>query len=291
MNFFFIAEFLAVMTAIGFATGDVVARLALRHASPFMGAFMTSVIGFLLFGSVLWAVGPGAPVNLTGIGWFLLAGLAQPAFGFITLMKAFERVGVARTAAIMGTSPLFGVSIAVLFLGERPGLSVAAGTALIVFGVILLSLEEGTKGAMKWKDMGYPFLTALLFGLVPVLRKSGLNHIPSPLFGMTVASFSGLIILTACARMFPAGRGFTKDKRGIRLYAASGAIHAVFVFVYFLALERGTVSVVIPLLFTYPLFILPMVHFVLRTLERISLRLVLGAGLIVSGAIAITGFR
>ena len=51
------------------------------------------------------------------------------------------------------------------------------------------------------------------------------------------------------------------------------------------------VSVVIPLLFTYPLLILPMVHFVLRTLERISLRLVLGSGLIVAGAIAITGFR
>lgn len=47
------------------------------------------------------------------------------------------------------------------------------------------------------------------------------------------------------------------------------------------------VSVVIPLQFTYPLLILPMVHFVLRTLERISLRLVL----IVAGAIAITGFR
>ena len=153
MNFF-LAEFLAVLTTTGFATGDVVARLALRHVSPFMGAFMTSVIGFLLFGSILWSVGPGVPVNLTGIGWFLLAGLIQPAFGFIVLMKAFERVGVARTAAIMGTSPLFGVSIAVLFLGERLGLSVAMGTVLIVLGVILLSLEEGTEGAMRWKAMG-----------------------------------------------------------------------------------------------------------------------------------------
>ena len=151
------------------------------------------------------------PVNLTEIGWFLLAGLVQPAFGFIMLMKAFERVGVARTAAIMGTSPLFGVSIAVLFLGERPSLSVAVGTVLIALGVILLSLEEGTEGAMRWKAMSYPFLTALMFGLVPVLRKFGLNHIPSPLFGMTVASFSELISLTACARMFPAGRRFTRD--------------------------------------------------------------------------------
>lgn len=291
MNFFFVAEFLAVMTAIGIASGDVVARLALRHASPFMGAFMTASVGLILFGGVLSVVGPKASINMAGIGWFLLAGLVQPAFGFITLMKAFESIGVARTAAIMGTSPLFGVSIAILFLGERPGLNVAVGTILIVLGVIFLSLEDGTRGSMGWKGMGYAFLTAFMFGLVPVLRKSGLNHIPSPLFGMAIASFSGLISLVACSRLFPVHQGFTRNKRGILLYTLSGTIHAVFVFVYFIALERGTVSVVIPLMFTYPLFILPMVHFTLKTLERISLRLVFGAGLIVAGAIAITGFR
>jgi uncharacterized membrane protein len=288
MSLLFIAEILALVTAVLFATGDFVGRLAIRHAPPYMGGLMSAAVGCVVFGAAWLAIPSTVPLNLPGVVWFFFAGLIHPAFGFIILLKAFEKAGVGRSAAILGTGPFFSVAIAILFLGERPTWFVLGGTLLIVLGVVCVSLEEGTEGPVKWKSLGYPFLTAFLFGLAPVLRKSGLNHIPSPMVGMAISSLSGTVCLLACAGFFPAGRRFNGNRRGIGLYTISGALFALGVYTYFSALEKGDVSIVVPLLFTHTLMLLVLVHFFLRQFERLAPRLAGGAVLIVCGAVVIT---
>jgi len=165
MSPLFIPEILALVTAVLFATGDFVGRLAIRHAPPYMGGLMSAAVGCVVFGAAWLATPSTVPLNLQGVGWFFFAGLIHPAFGFIILLKAFEKAGVGRSAAILGTGPFFGVVIAILFLGERPTWFVLGGTLLIVLGVVCVSLEEGTEAPVKWRSLGYPFLTAFLFGL------------------------------------------------------------------------------------------------------------------------------
>ena len=290
MSPLFIPEILALVTAVLFATGDFVGRLAIRHAPPYMGGLMSAAVGCVVFGAAWLATPSTVPLNLQGVGWFFFAGLIHPAFGFIILLKAFEKAGGGRSAAILGTGPFFGVVIAILFLGERPTWFVLGGTLLIVLGVVCVSLEEGTEAPVKWRSLGYPFLTAFLFGLAPVLRKAGLNHIPSPMVGMAISSLSGTVCLLACAGFFPAGRRFSANRRGVGLYTISGTLFALGVYTYFAALEKGEVSIVVPLLFTHTLMLLVLVHFFLRQIERLGLGLVGGAILIVCGAVIITTF-
>ena len=56
----------------------------------------------------------------------------------------------------------------------------------------------------------------------------------------------------------------------------------------FLSLSRGEVSAVIPLLNTNPLFALLFSSLFLRDVEKITLRVVLGAALMIAGVILIT---
>jgi uncharacterized membrane protein len=67
-------------------------------------------------------------------------------------------------------------------------------------------------------------------------------------------------------------------------------IYALGVYWYFIALGRGNVSTLAPLIVIYPLFIIAIMATVFRRMERISLVLVSGAILIVAGAVIITGF-
>jgi drug/metabolite transporter (DMT)-like permease len=279
VSFFFLAEVLAVMTAITFAIGDVVARLAVRQSTPYTGAVLATVTGLVVFLLIALGTFSWEDFNLPGTLWFLGAGIFHPGLGVIALYKAFERVGVARTVAILGMSPLISVAIAVLFIGERPGPIVILGTFLIVLGVVFISQEEA-KGDRR---------LALLNLMWPVLRKAGLLHFPSPVMGIVVSSIGGLAILIACVGFLPPGQRLSGNRVGAIQFTVCGLIYALAVYLYFVALGRGTVSIVVPLLFTYPLFVLIIVAVFLRKLERVTPRLVTGAVLTVAGAGIITG--
>ncbi len=290
MSFLFLAQTLAVIVAFVFAAGDIVGRLAVRHSTPYTGALLGTLAGLAVFALIALGHGYWEDVNLTGIFWFFAAGVFYPGLGYITIFKAFECVGVARTAPILCISPLISVTIAVLFMGERPGFFVLCGTVLIVLGVVSISLEkDDEEGGMSFRKLLWPLLTAVCFGATPLLRKTGLQYLPSPVMGMLFSSLGGLFALLACVGFIPRAQRFSRHRLGAVQYILTGLIYALAVYLYFLALGKGTVSVVVPLVLTYPLFVLIVMALAFKKLERITPRLVVGALLTVAGAGVITG--
>lgn len=290
MSFLLLAQTLAVVVAFIFAVGDIAGRLAVRHSTPYTGALLGTFAGLVLFALIALGSGSWEAVNLTGILWFVVAGVFYPGFGYIAIFKAFERVGVARTAAVLGMSPMISVTIAVLFLGERPGFFELCGTALIVLGVVSISLEKDDgEGGISFRKLLWPILTAVCFGATPILRKTGLQYLPSPVMGMLFSSLGGMFILLACIGFIPRAQRFSRHRLGAVQYILTGLIYALAVYLYFLALGKGAVSVVVPLVLTYPLFVLIIMALAFRKLERITPRLIVGAILTVAGAGVITG--
>lgn len=290
MSFLLLAQTLAVVVAFIFAVGDITGRLAVRHSTPYTGALLGTFAGLVLFALIALGSGSWEAVNLTGILWFVVAGVFYPGFGYIAIFKAFERVGVARTAAVLGMSPMISVTIAVLFLGERPGFFELCGTALIVLGVVSISLEKDDgEGGISFRKLLWPILTAVCFGATPILRKTGLQYLPSPVMGMLFSSLGGMFILLACIGFIPRAQRFSRHRLGAVQYILTGLIYALAVYLYFLALGKGAVSVVVPLVLTYPLFVLIIMALAFRKLERITPRLIVGAILTVAGAGVITG--
>jgi drug/metabolite transporter (DMT)-like permease len=85
---------------------------------------------FLVPLSTLW---------MPSIGYFVAAGFFAPAIGQTLAYIGMERIGVARAAPIVNTSPIFSSMSAVFFLGEVWLLQNMIGTCLVIAGVIVLS--------------------------------------------------------------------------------------------------------------------------------------------------------
>ncbi len=83
--------------------------------------------------SSLRAAPPRALVN------FGLAGFIHFFVGWTFVSMSQNRVGAARTGALVGATPLFATAIAALTLGEYLSLPILLGIALVVAGVYLVS--------------------------------------------------------------------------------------------------------------------------------------------------------
>lgn len=144
------APLIALAAAVCFGSTLVVAQFGFRHAAPLAGA----TVSILFTAAVWWIL---SPLFLDLQGWqvealliFGVVGLFYPAL--VTLLTSeSNRLGPTLTGAVGCTAPLFAVLTAVLFLGEHVSLPVAAGGAIVVVGLIVLSARAPLNTPPGWR--------------------------------------------------------------------------------------------------------------------------------------------
>lgn len=278
---------MALVAACLFGGVAVISKVALRHSPPYTGTVVFAVVAVLF-------VAPWTPWWLflkkgswEGTLWFFLSGIVHPGLAVTLFLIGSRRLGVSRTTSISSAAPLIGVIVGVIILGERPGVAIWLGGLCIVAGIVAISGEK-PEGAFEAKDLLYPLLSGFAFGLAPVLRKLGLNHIPSIPYGVGVAGLGGLIGLGAVVRAFPEGERLRLERRGLPLFALAASLALVARLLFFDALKRGDFSRVVFLINTTPVFVLLLSWVALRGSERLTPRLVGGTVAVVVGVWAVT---
>ena len=188
---------------------------------------------------------------------------------------------------ISSTTPLFAVLGALLFLGEPLSPAAAAGTAAIVLGVVALTARGADRPRVwaAWVIL-LPLAGAAIRGGAQAAVKGGLALWPDPfvaaLVGYTVSSAT----IFAANRAFVQREGGSPDRRGILWFMAVGFCNGLGVLAMYAALNRGQVSVVSPLVATYPLFTLALSALFLRE-EKFGARVLLGVALTVAGVVVL----
>jgi len=278
---------LALASSALLGTAVVIANVGLRHLDPARGA-LVSIPSTTLF---LWLL---APLLYRGEGWsaaalaiFAVVGLIFPAV--VTLLNfASNRItGPTIAGTVSSTTPLFAVFGAVLFLGEPLTLAAAAGTAAIVLGVVAL-MARGDAVPRNWAGwvILLPLAGAAIRGGSQAAVKAGLALWPEPFVAVLVG------YTVSCATIFAAGRTLVpKDaaplsRGGILWFVAVGFCNGLGVLAMYAALNVGQVSVVSPLVATYPLFTLALSALFLRE-ERFGPRVLLGVALTVAGVLVL----
>lgn len=229
----------------------------------------------------------------TSLVWFALAGVTGSFFGRILIFTSTDTIGAARANAIKSTSPFFATLLAIAFLGEYIELVEAAGTVLMVAGVVLVSVETArvreslaaTREAGSLAQFGVPVLAAVAYGSTTVLRKAGMNAWPRAQVGALVGASVG--VLTVGAYLLATGRWrvFARiDRAAYGWFVATGVCMSVAWLSLFTALGLGRAVVVSPLKQTIPLFVLVLGAVFIRDLERVTAKLAAGASLVVLGA-------
>lgn len=135
----------SLLAAVGFGSTAVLARPALAHTPLSLGTFISVLSSLAFIGiiavvsdlSALFAIPPSA------LAWFALLGLLNFALGRLFYYRGIERVGVARSAPIVGATPLAAGVMALLVYGEPVSYLLALGVVAVIAGVVLILREQG----------------------------------------------------------------------------------------------------------------------------------------------------
>jgi uncharacterized membrane protein len=283
------AEIIAICSAMGWAGDSVLVRFGLRRSNIFAAMLVSYAVSVACVWSYLVATTSLDFLKSPAIIYYVISGCMQPLLARALYYEGITRIGVARAGPLRGVEPFFGALAAVLLLNEQPGLLVYIGTTLIVGSLWLISGKQA--GDTKWRiiDAAFPIGAAVISTVSQTLRKQALAIIPDPFVAAAVVTTVSLILLLIF--VFTTGRkGHLRMERksfGFFLIAALVAVTAQIL--NFVALGRGQLSVILPLLNTTPLFTVLFSALFLRHLETINSRIVFGAGLMVAGVVLITG--
>ena len=275
---------LAFLASALYGTGLVTTYFGLRHLPALTGARVSIPSAALLF----WGL---SPMFMDWIHWqreavllFALVGSFYPAAVTLLTFVGNRRLGPTVAGTIGSTTPLFAVLGAALFLGEVPGIRESVATLVIVLGTMALSKPAGrpVAGAAR-SALWMPWSAALLRALAQVLSKAGLALWTSPFAAALIGySISAVIVWTAgflTERSVP-----TFNRRGVAWFVLTGVLNGAAVLAMFYALITGPVTVVAPVVATYPLFTLSLSALLIRH-ERMTARIVGGVILTVAGVI------
>jgi len=278
------ALLLAGLSSLCFGIALVTGRVGLRTLDARSGAAISIPTATLLF-----VVAAPFALDLDGFSvaaalLFALVGLFFPALVTLLTFRSNEQLGPTVTSAVSGTAPLFALLAAALIIGERVPAQAAVAALAIVAGVGVLSwnpraLRPGFAGwALLW-----PISGAVVRGLAQAGAKAGLLLWPSAfaagLIGYLVSSAAviGVDRLGRRERFRPA-------KRSIAWFALTGILNGGAVLLMYAALSTAPVSMVAPVVATYPLVTALVSAAALRE-EALTLRMAAGALITVAGVV------
>jgi drug/metabolite transporter (DMT)-like permease len=119
---------------------NVSRRLTLK-VSPAKIAMVKSLAGGLVLLVIALAMGKGE--TITGIKfdmWMLIIVMSISGFGgaLLLFLEGMKRIGTVKTMSMFSMTPIFGIVIAALALGESITAVQGIATGLIIIGIILI---------------------------------------------------------------------------------------------------------------------------------------------------------
>ena len=287
------AEFYALANAFLFALHNLFTKKALRYSNPATGVISSLLINIVFLWAMALLLVPMANVTAASILIFVGVGFFQPGLTRLLTYKGIDTLGVAITDPIRASTPLFSALMAIIFLGEDLTLPILAATLMIIAGIILLSWRrDSMQLAGSAIYLWYPIAASALAGASQVVRKFGLAAVPHPFLAAAVTASSSLVVsVLTLWYVEKTQESWKMNRQCFWWFLAAGVTVSLAMTCIYYALDLGKVSVVIPISSTGPLFSLLLTAMFLRGVERVTLRIVVSAALIVVGVMLISWWK
>lgn len=131
---------LALLAAVAWGVGSAIVKVALQDMRASTGTLISLVAGFFLVAPITLLFDPQgvSSMSWTAVFWFALVGIVNYSLARYFTVTGIMHIGSARASTIVGTSPFFGIVLAIMFLNEKLTLYLALGTVLILAGSYLM---------------------------------------------------------------------------------------------------------------------------------------------------------
>ncbi|MDA1337151.1 MAG: DMT family transporter [bacterium] len=274
--------FLALTSAFFIGLSNVLIRKGLDRASRMQAIIFSLFSSVAIFWTLVFLFGDARLLVTFAIAWFLLAGLLGPGIGRALNITSLQRIGLARTIPIVGIAPFFATIVAIGILGEHFSFLVFFGMASIIFGIFVLSKGRIEKKEFRKRDILLPLGSALFGGFSIAITKRGLQDLQDPLGGaaivVTMALLVALLYVLWSKQVSVLRASSFSD---IKFSLLAGVSLSAAFLLNFSALQMGEVSIVAPLMSTFPMFGVLLGSVFLK--ERITQKMFLGMIFILAG--------
>jgi drug/metabolite transporter (DMT)-like permease len=288
-------KLLGVVAALGsaasWALGSVLFKKLTDELSPIA---LTSAKGIV--GSALLALALASTGFVGGSGWSILllalSGVLGIAFGDTFFFIALRNLGAHAMVVLLTLGQVFTVMLAVLILGERPGVVECLGIVAILVGVaiVLWIRLRDEKGYSTRSGLAWGLASVVCMAVSVIIAKEALVVVNSleAAFVRMVAGTAGVLVFGCTNRQLI---GSLRPLLSLRF--AVFFLFAVVVVTFggfwlsLLAIEKINVSIATVLNSTEPLFVLPLAAFVLR--ETITRGVIFGSIITVVGITLLVG--
>jgi len=302
----------AAAAGVGFGLFQSVNRAAIEDLDVYRSTFIQLVVSAVILSAAtavsgdltrLRTIAPGALLN------FSLAGMVHFVIGWTLLNASQKRLGAARTGPLIATTPLFGAIVAAVTLGEVPGVVTMFGIATIIVGACVVALGRGGRpieitsdragstdgGAtldghrMSWKASSFGLGTAMCWAISPIFIRRGLAEFDVPLAGVTISMLAA-VGAYAVAMLTTRHRAATVStpRTALTWKLGAGVLVGLSTWMRWYSFSLAPVAVVLGLaLLSVPTVLLLAPLLVGRAHERVTRQVVVGAGLVVAGAVVL----
>lgn len=134
----------AVMGGIGFGIFQTLNRKAGQNLDAVRGTFILIAVSALILvvvAALTTDITVLTSVPVTALLAFVIAGFIHFFVGWTLISISQRQIGAARTGAVVGTMPLFGLLVDVVFYHETFSWQPLLGVILVVVGVYVVSLR------------------------------------------------------------------------------------------------------------------------------------------------------
>jgi len=295
----------AAIAGVLFGVFQSVNRLALVELDVIASTFiqLLACTAFMVVALLVRGTEHLGSLSAASLANFAVAGVIHFLAGWTLLNMSQKRIGAARTSPLLATTPLFGAAVAAVTLDEFPDAVEFVGVGLIVVGVYVTQLDRlraarvpaaaGSAGSGEGPPANPP-LRASIFGLgtamawavSPIFIRRGLEDVDDPLLGVTIAVIAATIAF-AIALALRGGPVFASaSRRSLAWKLGGGLLVGVGTWARWYALSLEPVAVVLGLgLLTVPTVMLLAPAIAGRVLEPVTATVLLGAALVVGGAL------
>ena len=283
----------AAIAGVGFGLFQSVNRASVEDLDLYRSTFIQLVVSAVILSvatAVSGDVSPLRSIPATALLNFSLAGLAHFVVGWTLLNASQQRLGAARTGPLIATTPLFGAIVAAITLGEVPGFVTTLGIATIVAGAFVVASGEGSLGRlrMSWRSSSFGLGTALCWAISPIFIRRGLEEFDHPLAGVTISMLAA--VGAYAVAMLARGHRASPDasRTAITWKLGAGVLVGLSTWARWYALSLASVAAVLGLaLLSIPTVMVLAPLLVGREHERVTPPVVIGAALVIAGALVL----
>jgi len=283
------AQLVALASTAVYAAGNLYARIGLVHSTPVVVTLISLIVQTVVAWSILMARGsvPGADPRALAV--FIAVGVALPFVRWLSY-TGIARIGSARSSSLRSTHPFFSAALAIAFLGEPARHNIMFGTLLIVAGIFITGWDsQDARTAAKPLDVLFPLAAAFFSGIIHPFTRYALTVSNEPLLYAAVVGLSSLLVYAGYLLITGGGKPIIwPDRRALRSFVAASLLETVGFLLFSAAVSLGPVVLIAPIMATTPMWVLIGSIVLLRDLEKVTWRTVLGSGAVVAGTILLT---